>query len=247
MTTRSFDLSPLPIIGSGRGWLVADKPSGMSIHNDPGSDLCALLNHYFQSSPAAADAIAYDTAYGLHPVHRLDKETSGVILLACRRDVFDRLSRQFVAGHVTKGYLALVHGAVAAGDDWRLWRWPLTPKAAGRRNPKGQGRRSPCQTGYRLVRTTPHYSLIQCRLDTGRTHQIRRHAVLAGHPLVGDRRYGSMRACRYLETHHQFRRLGLHAVALAFLPPEMDTPREFTSERLPAEVEQLIHADLSKG
>jgi RluA family pseudouridine synthase len=247
MTRTPSEAIPLPIIGSGLGWLVAEKPSGMSIHNDPGIDLCSLLNNYFQSNPSAAKSIAYDVPYGLNPVHRLDKETSGVILLSCRRDVFDYLSQQFVQGKVTKRYLALVHGSVAATVDWGLWQWPLTPKAGGRRNPQGQGRRSPCQTQYRLLEQSDHYSLIECRLITGRTHQIRRHAVLAGHPLVGDPRYGSLRACRYLEKHHQFMRLGLHAAALTIQPPDGASPQRFTSERLPVEMERLLHHDRPVG
>ena len=237
---RKFDDCPLPIVGSGPGWLVAEKPSGMSVHNDPGKDLCSQLNHYLQSNPTTAKAIAYDVAYGLNPVHRLDKETSGVILLSCRRDVFDRLSRQFTQGKVAKRYLALVHGSVEPTEEWRQWQWPLTPKAAGRRNPKGRGRRRPCQTDYRLVQQSRHYSLIECRLGTGRTHQIRRHAVLAGHPLTGDRRYGSLRACRYLEKHFNFTRLGLHAVSLSVQPPEFEAPQSYVSKGLPIEIQHLI-------
>lgn len=224
--------------------MVVDKPSGVSVHNDPGKDLCSQLNHFFQSSSAAAQAIAYDGNYGLHPVHRLDKATSGMMLLSCRREVFDQLTRQFVQGMVTKHYLVLVHGTLDAYDGWRLWRWPLTPKAAGRRNPKGRGRRAPCQTHYRLVLKSRHYTLIECRLGTGRTHQIRRHAVLAGHPVTGDTRYGSLRACRYLEKNHQFVRLGLHAARLTFQPPDAGTPQCFASERLPVEMQRLLDSDL---
>lgn len=243
MTPKHFALCPVPVIAGGPGWLVANKPGGMSIHNDPGADLCARLNQFIKSNPAAGQSIAYDTSYGLHPVHRLDKETSGVILLSCRRDVFDQLSRQFVQDMVEKRYQALVHGSIATTDDWGLWQWPLTPKATGRRNPQGRGRRRPCQTYYRLVHHTRHYSLIECRLATGRTHQIRRHAVLAGHPLVGDRRYGSPRACRYLKKHCQFTRLGLHAAALTIQPPNYDAPEKFSSELLPTEIERLIDLD----
>ena len=243
MINSQLNTSPLPVVGSGSGWIVVEKPSGMSVHNDPGKDLCARLNHYFQSRPAAAEAIAYDHTYGLNPVHRLDKETSGMMLLSCRREVFDQLTRQFAQGLVTKRYLALVHGNMDASDTWRLWQWPLTPKAAGRRNPKGRGRRAPCQTHYRLVLKSRHYSLIECRLDTGRTHQIRRHAVLAGHPVTGDTRYGSLRACRYLEKNHGFTRLGLHAASLTIQPPDAGAPQCFASERLPTEIQRLLDSD----
>lgn len=234
---------PVPIIGYGPGWMVVEKPCGMSVHNNPGKDLCSRLRQFFLSRPKTAECVAYDNQYGLHPAHRLDKETSGVILLSCRRRVFDHCTRQFAQGLVTKRYLALVHGSVPAKDHWRSWQWPLTPKAAGRRAPQGQGRRKPCKTLYRCIGQSYHYSLLECRLDTGRTHQIRRHAVLAGHPLVGDRRYGSLRACNYLEKNYNLNRLGLHASELSIQMPNLEGRQRYASERLPIELERLWHND----
>lgn len=243
MTGPDPDIGVPSIIAYGPGWLVANKPSGLSVHNDPGGDLCALLKRDLQSNSELAAAVGFDIQYGLHPVHRLDRETSGIILLSCQRDVFDQLARRIKTDEVTKVYRALVHGAVEPSDDWRLWRWPLTTTSAGRRNPQGQGRRKPCKTQYRLIRKSRHYSLIECRLLTGRTHQIRRHAALAGHPLVGDKRYGSLRACRYLEKHYRFIRLGLHAAALTIRLPREDALRTFETDGLPDELEQLIEMD----
>jgi len=244
MTPAQFDQCPLPVLGFGPGWLVTEKPSGMSTHNDPEHDLCALLKHYLRENDQAACSVALDTNYGLHPVHRLDRETSGLVLLSCRRDVSAGLAQQFTHGQVTKTYLALAHGSVPPTDDWAPWQWPLTPKASGRRNPRGSGRKTPCRTLYRCLERSRHYSLLECRLVTGRTHQVRRHAALAGHPLVGDRRYGSLRACRYLEKHHRFKRLGLHAVSLKFRPPEFEVPHTFKSARLPMALAQLLDDDM---
>jgi RluA family pseudouridine synthase len=243
MKDGEFDRCDPSVIAWGPGWLIADKPSGISMHNDPGSDLCSALNHYLNTHPAAANSIAYDAEYGLHPVHRLDKETSGVIMLSCRRDVFDALAKQFGGDSVTKEYLALVHGEVPTAEAWQLWDWPLTAKAAGRRHPQGKGRRRPCKTQYRVETQSRHYSLLKCRLLTGRTHQIRRHAALAGHPLVGDKRYGSLRACRYLERHYRFTRLGLHAAALTIRMPGADSPERFEASDLPTALRQLIEGD----
>ena len=247
MTGIDMRHSPVPIIGWGPGWLVVDKPSGMSVHNDPGADLCSRVAQYILSHPKVAKSLSYDTRYGLHPVHRLDKLTSGTILLSCQRRIFDFLARQFSQGLVTKRYLALVHGTVAPTSGWGLWKWPLTPKSAGRRNPQGQGRRSPCKTHFRLIKQTRHYSLIECRLATGRTHQIRRHTVLAGHPLVGDRRYGALRACRYLEKNYNFNRLGLHAAGLTLQMPDVEAPQTSVSKGLPDEIEQLMLDDAIDG
>ena len=243
MPRISFDHSPVPVIGWGRGWLVAEKPSSMSTHNDPGNDLLSRLNLFLLSSGQTAETIAYDAGFGLHAVHRLDKETSGVIVLSCRRDVFDYLSRQFSEAAVRKRYLALVHGLAPITGKDGLWQWPLTPKAAGRRDPRGCGRREPCETRYRVLEHSRHYSLITCRPTTGRTHQIRRHAALAGHPLLGDRRYGSLRACRYLEKHHRFVRLALHAHSLGLKLPESGGFKKFQSAGLPPEMVRLFEMD----
>lgn len=239
------DPDPAPtIIEYGPGWLVLNKPSGVSVHNDPGNDLCALVTRHLRSNADLQATVGFDNRYGLHPVHRLDRETSGIIILSCRKDVFDHMSRQMKAGTATKVYRVLVHGSVQPADQWQVWNWPLTPKSAGRRNPQGSGRRKACKTKYRVVRQSRHYSLIECRLLTGRTHQIRRHAALAGHPLVGDKRYGSLRACRYLETHHGFNRLGLHAAALSIRLPGEKTRRRFEADPIPVELTELIDKDI---
>jgi len=237
--------SPVAIVGSGAGWLVVEKPSGISVHNDPGHDLGTLLNAHMQSDEKLARTLCFDPAYGLHAVHRLDRETSGVILLACRRDVFQHFAQQFSHGEVLKQYLALVHGTVGQTQAWGLWHWPLTPKAAGRRDIRGRGKRSPSRTRFRAVQRSAHYTLLACHPLTGRTHQIRRHAALAGHPIVGDQRYGSLRACRYVAQHHGFNRLALHAAGLSVTPADSADLQTFQSAGLPTEIQTLIDCDRS--
>ncbi len=243
MKSVPLPASQVAVIGHGSGWLVVDKPAGMSVHNDPQGDLCAVLKAYLQSNKSLTRALCLDPEYGLHPVHRLDKETSGVILLAGRREVFQHFSRQFSEGEVHKRYLALVHGMVPQTEPWGLWQWPLSPKAAGRRDIRGQGNRSQSITRYRVGQYSAHYTLVTCHPLTGRTHQIRRHAALAGHPIVGDRRYGSLRACRYVAQHHGFTRLALHAAELSVTPPESTAIQPFESAGLPAEIIKLIKGD----
>jgi RluA family pseudouridine synthase len=233
----------LPVIDCGPGWLVIEKPVGMSVHNDPQGDLCAVLKVNLRSNQSLAKTLCLDPEYGLHPVHRLDKETSGVILLACRREVFQHFSLQFSQGEVLKRYLALVHGMVPQTESWGLWQWPLSPKAAGRRNIQGQGKHSPSSTRFRVLECSPHYTLLACQPLTGRTHQIRRHAALAGHPIVGDQRYGSLRACRYVARHYGFTRLALHADELRVIPPDSAELQTFESAGLPMEIKKLIEGD----
>lgn len=236
----------IPILTLGNGWLVADKPCELSVHNDPGHDLCTILFNRLQSDPGLRRDLACRPEYGLHAVNRLDKQTSGVILMACRPEVFRDLAEQFETRRVKKQYRAIVHGNLCASrnpGEWHLWTWPLADSAGGRRNPTGSGKLRRCSTRYRVVRHTAHYSLIACEPLTGRKHQIRRHAKLAGHPVVGDRRYGSRRALKFLEQRYNFQRLGLHCRAITIHPPGDTQPRTFQST-LPSQIQQLLDNDL---
>jgi RluA family pseudouridine synthase len=245
MTLPDASGAPFRLIGWGPGWLMVDKPAGISVHNDPGHDLSSRLQAYVLNSADLARAIGLSPEYGLHPVHRLDRDTSGLLLLACHRRTLEHFAEQMSDRKIRKEYLALVHGKVGINSSrtWGLWEWPLTKRAAGHRHPQGSGKRLTCQTRFVVRQTSPHYSLLQCRLITGRRHQIRRHAALAGNPVVGDRRYGSKRACRYLEQNFDFTRLGLHSALLEFSLPTDGTVQCFKSETLPPAIQHLLDAD----
>ena len=234
------------LIQTGPGWLVADKPWGMSVHNAPGRDLCSRIAQRVRDDPILAGEIRHDPGFGIHPVHRLDADTSGVILLACRRDIFRQLAAQFQAATVVKRYHALVHGLVnppQSGMGNGLWEFALSRDAGGRKNPRGRPPFKPCRTRYRVLAHGHHYTLISCRPLTGRKHQIRRHAKLAGHPVVGDSRYGSRRSLDFLAEHAGYRRLGLHAMALTFAAPEKSDPVTVQSTGLPWEMVRLFETD----
>ena len=233
---------PFAIIAQGSGWLAINKPAGFSVHNQPGEDICSLTGRHIQTDPDLRRTIGWDNTYGLHAVHRLDSDTSGILLMACRRDLFAFFSRQFQAGTVQKQYLALVHGTISGGkmDEWQVWSRPLTKSAGGRRNPSGNGKRVPCETRYRVVENTSRYTLLACRLITGRRHQIRRHAAISGHPVVGDRRYGSAKACRYLADRFDFHRLGLHAAELEINLPGQEKPHRFALPDLPDDMKRIL-------
>ncbi len=234
-----------PIVGvaCGRGWLVVEKPCGLSIHNDPGRDLCSLILAALQYGwlPAVGES-----RHAVHAVHRLDRETSGIVLLGVNPETLAWFGDQFAARTARKRYLAVVHGPIDdpfAGGRWHSWRWPLTATPGGRRDPMGKGRRLACTTRWRLLDHSPHYALIQCEPLTGRKHQIRRHAKLAGHPVVGDRRYGSTRSREILVRQYQFDRLGLHAHTLGVQLPGESMATEFRSVGLPKAMRQLLAAD----
>jgi 23S rRNA-/tRNA-specific pseudouridylate synthase len=233
---------PVPLIASGGGWIVVDKPAGMSVHNEPGRDLCSLMAAWLRAQTGSASDLGCDPRFGVHAVHRLDRETSGLLLLACRRDISEILSREFVQGRVEKEYLALVHGLIPAGAAGS-WEWPLSPSAGGRNDPQGRGARSASLTRYHRLESGRRYTLLSCRPLTGRQHQIRRHAALAGHAILGDRRYGSPRACRYLAEHHNFTRLALHAAALTLRLPDPERAQRFESPELPEAIRALLDHD----
>lgn len=234
------------ILAMGPGWLAVEKPGGMSVHNSPGRDLCARVLDGLRRDSGLAEEIGWDPAFGVHPAHRLDGDTSGVMLLGCRRDTLHRLAAQFEAGTVAKRYHAIVHGRIDPTETkqgWRLWDRPLSPDAQGRRNPAGPPPRKPCRTRYRVLDNSLHYTLLACEPLTGRKHQIRRHAVLAGHPVAGDRRYASGRSLDFLSRQCGFQRLGLHAVSLAFTAPENGRSVTVRATPLPPEMARLLEND----
>jgi 23S rRNA-/tRNA-specific pseudouridylate synthase len=235
--------TPIPVVACSSGWLVVDKPCGMSIHNDPGKDLCSLVLEAVLAG--RLPALGRDLP-AVHAVHRIDRDTSGIVMLAGDSDTLAFFGRQFVEKTVCKRYLAVIHGRLkgaAAGGDRIDWNWPLTEAAGGRRDPMGRGKRMPCTTRCRLMTHTRHYSLIECEPLTGRKHQIRRHAKLAGHPVVGDRRYGSARSLAYLRRHHDFGRLALHAHALVIRLPGENNQTTFQSGGLPEQLRRLLESD----
>ncbi len=246
MLTINFKSIQIPVLASAKGWLAVDKPSGLTVHNDTGRDLCSIAFDYIQKKPLLFKDITLDTDYGIHPVHRLDKETSGVLLLAADRDIFRYFSKQFEARSVKKRYIAILHGPLAppATDDaWGTWQWPLAKDAGGRKKPAGSGQKVPCKTRYRVLDQSAHYTMVEIELLTGRKHQIRRHAKLAKHPVVGDDRYGSERAIKFLKENCAFDRLGLHAQSLTIQLPEGQGPQTVETSGLPAQMRELFEND----
>ncbi len=246
MITINFKSLQIPVLASAKGWLAVDKPAGLSIHNDPGRDLCSITLDYIQKKPSIFKDIILDPGYGIHPVHRLDKETSGVLLLAADRETFRFFSEQFETRSVKKRYIAILHGSltpVKTGHFWGTWQWPLAKDSGGRKNPVGSGPKQPCETRYRIIDTSAHYTLVEVELLTGRKHQIRRHTKLAGHPVVGDARYGSDRAIKFLKENCGFDRLGLHARSLTVVLPENQGSQTIETPELPAQMREIFEKD----
>jgi 23S rRNA pseudouridine955/2504/2580 synthase len=185
--------------------LVVDKPSGIAVHGGSGVShgVIELLRH---ARPDLRD---------LSLVHRLDRETSGCLVLAKRRSALRALHEKFREGIVEKNYLALVAGDWQLGD--HLIDKPLlvTNRKGGERHVVVSASGKPARTRVRLSRTFGRFSLVQCLPLTGRTHQIRVHLQSEGHPIAGDERYGDP------DLNAEVRRLGLprlflHAQSIAF-------------------------------
>lgn len=246
-TIVSTDNLSIYILHFEPGWIAVEKPAGMSVHNDHGRDLCSSVADFMHASLKSHSTADGEKLPQVHPVHRIDRHTSGVVLMSFRPDIHRILSSQFGEGSMEKEYIAVLHGSVAPvadGKQWGLWRWELSKEAAGRNNPQGAGPRAACMTRYRILDHSRHYTLVACLLQTGRKHQIRRHAKLAGHPVVGDTRYGSLRSSEYLQKAHNFSRLGLHADRLIIYHPESGDRLAIQSSGLPKSLHNLFWDDV---
>lgn len=191
-----------PLLAEGKTWAVIDKPAGLAVHPGP-------------RTPESLENLLPGLArHGVvpQPVHRLDRDTSGCLLMAYRPSALRTLARAFAAGEVEKRYWALVEGRLAA-EDGRVDA-PLlkvsTARTGWRMVPDPQGQAAATQ--WRRIGRVGELSLVEFRPETGRTHQIRVHATLAGEgtALVGDPVYGRVGA----------QGLMLHARALGFAEPQ---------------------------
>lgn len=236
--------SPIPVITTGKGFLFVDKPSGVSVHNDR-KNVCSMILDFLRPNKKLLNQIDFDPSFGMNAVHRLDRDTSGIILLACNPQIFKYFSRQFEERTVKKKYVALLHGNLALPDEKGLWSWPLSRKPGGRVAPSGKGDKQPCETQVTIVHASPHYTWVECTPHTGRKHQIRRHAKLSGHPVVGDSRYGSPRSLKFLSSKRGFNRLALHSASISIRLPERSETKEIRSPKIPEDIEKLFNDDLA--
>lgn len=170
-------MSLVPIIYRSNEFIAVDKPAGVSVHNaEDSTNLILLLLKQLKLKT-------------LFPVHRLDKETSGVQLLAFDAKSAQTLATQFQERTVNKFYVGIVRGRIAAPGG--TWDFPLTDKGEGRNNPAGAGKgRVACETRFRTLEDSDYFTRCEFQLLTGRQHQIRKHSAIVKHGLVGDPRYG---------------------------------------------------------
>jgi len=219
----------LDIIASDDHIVVLNKPAGMVVHpgagNFQGTLVNALLFHY----PEVQNLGAADRP-GL--VHRLDKDTSGVMVVARTRNAYIELQRQFRKREVQKTYWGLVWGKLSEKEGRITW-------AIGRHHKHGQkisvktNKPREAETRYKVLREFERFSLLEIKPVTGRTHQIRVHFSAAGHPVVGDPLYG------HSQRKVKQPRLFLHAHRLAFLHPATGKWVEYASP-LPEDLQNYL-------
>jgi len=207
--------------------LVINKPAGLVVHPGSGNWKGTLLNALLHHSPQLA---AIPRA-GI--VHRLDKDTSGLLVVAKTLTAQTELVRQLQARTVKREYLALVHGAVRSDGEVSA-RVGRDPRNRTRMAVVPAGRSA--LTRYKVAKRFTHASLLECSLDTGRTHQIRVHMQSLGHPLVGDPVY---RGGRREMEHARLKRQALHAARLEFTHPVSGARRRFAAP-LPEDFRALL-------
>ncbi|MFA6313429.1 MAG: 23S rRNA pseudouridine(1911/1915/1917) synthase RluD [Sterolibacterium sp.] len=213
--------------------LVINKPAGLVVHPGSGNWQGTLLNALLHHAPQLA---AVPRA-GI--VHRLDKETSGLLVVAKTLEAQTNLVRQLQARSVKRHYLALVHGAVERDGtvDAPIGRHPTQRIKMAVVAADGRGQGKEARTHYAVRERLVNASLLECRLETGRTHQIRVHMAAIKHPLVGDPVYGKRGSAADRSPLAAFPRQALHAWRLALLHPrsgvemawEAPPPEDFAS------------------
>ena len=227
---------PLSILYQDRDLIVVDKPAGMVVHpaagHQGGTLVNALLHHVGDLS-----GIGGERRPGI--VHRLDRGTSGLMVVAKHDEAHEELARQFHDREVEKVYIALVWGLVQAG---RRIDVPIGRDVADRKKMSARTRRSRAAV-TRIVRAEQMrgVTLLHVAILTGRTHQIRVHLSAIGHPIVGDSLYGGLhrRVAGDLRAVTHLERPFLHAARLAFKHPEDGRPMEFTSP-LPGDLQRVL-------
>jgi 23S rRNA pseudouridine1911/1915/1917 synthase len=221
---------PLKVIFENEDLVVVDKPAGMVVHPAAGHDQGTLVNAILAHAPDL-EGIGGELRPGV--VHRLDKNTSGLILVAKNERSLRWLQDQFRLRKVKKIYLALSDGhpptptgriEAAIGRDPSLRKqMTIVPDEKGRA----------AVSEYRVIETFPQHSLFEVHPETGRTHQIRLHLAFIGCPIVGDTVYGHRRPSLPLERHF------LHAMRLSIMLPGESEPRQFESP-LPEDLQRVL-------
>lgn len=236
---------PLKILYEDAHLLVIDKPAGMVVHPGAGNFSGTLVNALLHYCPDLG-GIGGVLRPGI--VHRLDKGTSGVLVVAKDEITHRGLAEQFKVHTVERKYIGVVYGQISPEGKIKtlIGRHPTDRKKMSTRAKKGKEAR----TSWRLIKHYRHFSLVEFQLETGRTHQIRVHLASLGHPILGDPLYGGKKWLSSLEPYIlreellKLKRQALHAFHLGIIHPVTKEKLVLTSP-LPADLQEAI-ANLEK-
>lgn len=196
----AYRLKNMEILLENPEFIVINKPPGLSVHPAPGVST-SVLDHF----------------PGMSLAHRLDRETSGCLLLVKNHSQVAEFMNAVAAESSEKVYSAILRGPWKQKQNETSWRWSLSDKAEGRRNPQGLAKdQVPCRTDVRLIKSNRYFSWVECELYTGRQHQIRKHAAMSGQAIVGDSRYNDPTYNKKMADSYKTDRLFLHAKTLSF-------------------------------
>ncbi len=216
--------------------LVVDKPAGLVVHPAAGNYDGTLVNALLHHCAGRLSGIGGVARPGI--VHRIDKDTSGLLVVAKTDPAHEGLSAQFADHSINRRYKAIVAGVPTSGTVDA----PLARSQHDRKKVAIQTRGKRAVTHYTLIRPLKDAAFIECRLETGRTHQIRVHMSSIGHPLLGDPVYGNVRPNhRAILKSLNFCRQALHAAELGFIHPVSRETLHFESET-PDDMQQLFSA-----
>ena len=230
---------PLSIIFEDDDILVIDKPAGLVVHPAPGHHTGTLVNAILFHCPDLK-GIGGVARPGI--VHRIDRDTTGSLVIAKNDAAHVSLSAQLKEHSINRRYRAIVHGNLPQDEgviDAPIGRHPQDRKKMAVLRP-GQGTSRDAVTHYTVLERFGQFTYIECRLETGRTHQIRVHMAHIGHPVLGDAVYGPKKAPYALEGQT------LHAMVLGFIHPSTGQYMEFQAP-LPEYFENLLEKLRRKG
>jgi 23S rRNA pseudouridine1911/1915/1917 synthase len=217
---------PVTVVYEDDDLLVIDKPPGLTVHPAPGHPAHTLVNALLAHCSRLAPT---DDASRPGIVHRLDKDTSGLMMVAKSASAYANLVNQFKSHSVVKRYLVLVRGRISSPQD--IIEAPIGRSKRNRKRMTVTPDGREASTHYRVVKYFDSYTLVEASPQTGRTHQIRVHFSSIGHPVVGDATYGARSPF--------FKRQFLHSHYLGFMHPSSGEFMEFRSE-LPADLRHVL-------
>jgi len=241
---------PLNVVYEDKDLIVIDKQAGLVVHPAAGNPDGTLVNALIAHCGAQLTGVGGEARPGI--VHRLDKDTSGLLVAAKNERAMTSLGKQFAKHTIERAYHAIVWGSPRAGEgviETQIGRNPFDRKRMGVL--RGGGKEA--KTRYRVIErfgARPFASLVECRLETGRTHQIRVHLAHIGHPLIGDPSYGGSRRAPRAKTPGEeaayqaaenFPRQALHAYVLGFQHPTTHKTMRFEAP-WPADFAALVAA-----